>query len=263
MKDYSIKQKVISDRGITLVALIITIVVLFIIAGISVNVGTEVLSETRKKGFYTELEIIQKRVDDIAATNESYVDTNGNIKYLKESGTSYLNLTSAKQTILTNILQSEGSGLGLSASNFRYFTVQDLEEKLNLSEMRYNVFVDFNSRTIIAEEGINIDGQEYHILKNNIYFSNGSNTNKQNVASLEYTVTNYGANAYKITVIPKNYDGQTKMGGTLRYKPSYSQYWKISDRFDIIVSEATTYEIEYEDENKNKIKEIITVSGNS
>ena len=75
-----------NDSGITLVVLIITIVIMLIIAGVSISTGTESLNSTRLNGFYMQLELVQKRVDDIATTNESYVDANGEIKYLKESG---------------------------------------------------------------------------------------------------------------------------------------------------------------------------------
>ena len=62
------------ENGITLVSLILTVVVLIIIVSVSVSVGTNSLDSTRLKGFYMQLEIVQKRVDDITATNESYID---------------------------------------------------------------------------------------------------------------------------------------------------------------------------------------------
>ena len=49
------------QKGITLVALVITVIVLLIIASISINYGTGAFDNTRLQGFYTKLEIIQKR----------------------------------------------------------------------------------------------------------------------------------------------------------------------------------------------------------
>ena len=72
------------SKGITLISLIITIVVLVILASISIKSGTESLDNTRLQGFYTQLEIIQKRVDDIAVTNETYI-SNGETIYLKNA----------------------------------------------------------------------------------------------------------------------------------------------------------------------------------
>ena len=57
---YQNKYMLKSESGITLMALIITIVVMLIIVGISVNYGISSLDDTRLRGFYSELEIIQK-----------------------------------------------------------------------------------------------------------------------------------------------------------------------------------------------------------
>ena len=72
------------QNGITLATLVITIVVLLIISVVTILNSTDSLESTRLKGFYTKLEFVQKRVDNIAATNESYIDSNGNTVYLKE-----------------------------------------------------------------------------------------------------------------------------------------------------------------------------------
>ena len=166
-----------NERGITLVALLITITVMVIIVAVSVDIGTESLDNTRLQGFYTQLEIVQKRVDDIATTNESYLDSNGSVVYIKEQGTAYADLTSDKKTALQNIITNEGEGVISDVTTFRYFTTDQIKNILDLDEIEYNLFIDFETRTIIAEEGITLDGQSYHILKNNVYFA-GQNQNK-------------------------------------------------------------------------------------
>ena len=72
----NIKKRLANEKGITLVALLITVIVMMIIVGISVDTGTESLDSTRLQGFYMQLETIQKRADDIATTNEGYYITN-------------------------------------------------------------------------------------------------------------------------------------------------------------------------------------------
>ena len=80
------KCSLFQEKGITLVGLIITVVVMLIIAGVSIYNGTESLNSTRLRGFYTQLEIVQKRVDDIAATDEKYNNKNGIEVNIKDSG---------------------------------------------------------------------------------------------------------------------------------------------------------------------------------
>ena len=136
-------------------ALVITIAVMIIIASIVINIGLESLDSTKLKGFYTELEIVQRRVDDIATTNESYI-SNGSVVYLKEQGTSYNSMSELQKTKLTKILKDAGLNPE-AATAFRYFTVGQLDTILGLSNMNYNVFVDFDTRTVIAENGIIIN----------------------------------------------------------------------------------------------------------
>lgn len=252
-----------SDKGITLVALIITVVVMVIIAGVAVSTGTESLDETRLKGFYTKLEIVQKRVDDIASTNETYVNDSGSTVYLKEQGTAYTSLTSTQKSTLENIIQSEGTGLGLTASNFRYFTSEQLKSILDLSEIEYDVFIDFDSRVVIAEDGITTNNQTYHLLKNTTYFAEQDvNKNVGTINSLTYVVSKYGINSYKVVVTPSNTVGDLT-GGILKYKKASSKYWETSVNLEMIVDELTDYNIVYEDVNNNSLAKTINISLNS
>ena len=146
----NIKLKLSSDRGITLITLAITITIMLIIVGLSINSGTESMDATRLQAFYMQLEIIQKRVDDIVITNEGYYNNSGAYINLKTAGGK--NLTSEQRSFL------QGLGVSVPANEFRYFSVSDLEEQLDLIEMEYNVFIHFNTRTVIAENCINING---------------------------------------------------------------------------------------------------------
>ena len=248
------------QKGITLIALVITIVVLLIIASISISSGTESIDKTRLQGFYTQLEIVQKRADDIATTNETYIDSEGNTIYLKEQGTDYENLGGDQQNTLKAIIQSEGSDLNLNVENFRYFTSEQLNSILDLSDIEYNVFIDFRNRVVIAENGITANGATYHMLKNSIYYAE-QNTNKNvgTIESLNYTIVKYGE-GYKITVTPSKSVGDLKIEGTLKYKKTTSKYWETSTNLEIVINQLTDYNISYQDINNNNISKTINVS---
>lgn len=244
-----------SEKGITLAILIITVIVMLILAGVSIEIGTNSLDSTRLQGFYTQLEIVQKRVDDIATTNESYVDSGGNIIYLKNTGK---DLTDVQNTFLQNIIQSEN--LDVDVTNFRYFTVEDLEGILQLSEIDYNLFIDFDNRIIIAEDGIKIGETTYHVLKNATYFVK-QNTNKNigTIQSLNYTATLYGTGKYKVVVTPNNTIGDVGGTGYVKYKKTTNKYWEVSDNTEMILETSVAYNIIYVDANKNSIEKTIKV----
>lgn len=262
MNDYIKKQKTLNDKGITLIVLVITVAIMLIIVGISINTGTESLDSTRLKGFYSKLEIIQKRVDDIITTDENYiVQENGETIHLKTAGK---NLTAEQKQNVRTILLTETDKFTEEYANeiidsFRYFTKEQLEIMLDLSEIEYNVFIHFESRIVIAENGIEVGGEEYHILKNNIYFVEHNNTNNEElVTTLEYKPTRYDLNNYKILVIPKNKYGDIK-GGTLKYKKTTTKYWETADNLEMVISELTQYNIMYQDNTKNIINKTIKV----
>ena len=248
------------EKGITLVALVITIVVMLILAGISINYGTKSFDKTRLQGFYTQLEIVQKRVDDISTTNESYIDSDGNTIYLKQQGTAYENFGATRQETLKNIISYEGGDLNLTASNFRYFTSEQLNSILDLSEIDYNVFIDFDNRIVIAENGITANGVNYYILKNSVYYAEqNANKNIGTIDSLSYEIVEYGDN-YKITVTPSNSIGDLKIEGTLKYKKTTSKYWETSTNLEMIINGPADYNIVYKDINNNSLSKTITVS---
>ena len=252
-----------NNKGITIVALVIIVIIMIILMGVSITVGTGTLDSTKLQGFYMQLEIIQKRIDDIASTNESYVDSSGNTIYLKEQGIAFENLDEAKQNKLLDIISKEASEEELDETSFRYFTKEQANTILDLTDIEYNIFVDFNTRTIIAEEGIKINGQEYHILINKIYFAQqNTGKNEGTLTALSYNISTYGSNSYKIIVIPSNTIGDLAGNGTLRYKKSTSKYWETADNLEIIITDLTQYDIEYKDRNNNTISEVIIVSVN-
>lgn len=243
------------QKGITLVALIVIIVVMVILTAVSVNVGMESLNDTRLQGFYTQLEIIQKRVDAIASMNEHYVDNNGNKIYLKEQGQT---LTISQQNSLQSILQKQG--IDISTNFFRYFTISDLESKLDLLEMEYNVFIDFTNRVIVAEDGVKVGNKTYYVLESTTHFipQNATDKNVGMIKSLNYQVTAYGEK-YKIVVTPSNTVGDLGGKGYVRYKKTTVNYWEVSNNTEMIVEPNVEYNVKYEDNNRNSIEKIVIV----
>lgn len=248
-----------SQKGITLVALIITVIVMTILATISIQSGVGSLDNTRLQAFYAELEIIQKRVDDISVTNESYIDNNGNLLYIKEQGK---DLTSFQQSLLQGIIQEEK--LNIPVDNFRYFTIQDLQDILDLNNLEYNVFIDFENRVVVSEEGIKVGSKTYYVLENATYFvkHNDVDKNKGTIHSLNYKVIKYG-DKYKVTVIPSNSIGDVQGTGHIKYKKTTNQYWESQNNTEMIIEKDIQYNLIYIDNNNNSIEKIIEVNINT
>lgn len=259
MKCLDIKNLISNNNGITLISLTITIIVLIIIASVSINIGTEAMDDARLDGFYMKLEIIQKRVDDIASTNEKYIIKNNDgtetIVELKNTGS---NLTGEQITFVDNVLQEKELTNITSANNFRYFTSIELEEKLDLLEMEDNVFIDFNNRIVISESGVTIGEKTYYMLEDEKYFvEHNEDKNVGTIESLNYTAILYGDNKYKVTVTPSNTIGDIGGTGYIKYKKLSSKYWNTSNNLEFVIEELGTYNIIYVDKNNNSIEDNI------
>lgn len=248
-----------NQSGITLVGLIITVAVLLIIASISVYNGIDSVNSVRLNGFYTQLEIVQEKVDDIASTNESYVDQDDNVIYIKEAGQ---DLSEEQKNKLRNILDANNINSSDIIDNFRYFTTQDIESILDLREITYNLFINFENKIIVAEEGITIEDTTYYMLKNAKKFvETNSNKNVGNIAELGYSnPIKYGEKTYKVIVTPSNKVGDLEENdGYIKYKKTTSKYWETTTNLEIILEFGRAYDIIYTDLNNNTIQETIQI----
>lgn len=256
MKRYSIKSIKNNEKGITLVALLTTVAVMLIIVGVSIGTGTDSISSTRLKGFYSQLELIQKRVDDIASTNEGYYNSSQTYVDIKtQTGSA---LTSEQKTFLQGVLSAEGLS-SIPVDEFKYYTKENLKEQLDLSEMDYNVFIHYNTRTIVSEKGVKSKGKTYYVLENSTYFVEQNTNKNQGTISLTYSIAKYGTSNYKIIVTPTKI-GDLNATGTLKYKEATSKYWETANGLEIVINKLAQYNVEYVDSNKNTVSQTITVS---
>lgn len=259
MEKNNIKKRLSSQKGITLVALLLTVFIMIIIEAIALDNGLDSVDDTRLDGFYTQLEIIQKRVDDIVSTNEGYYVTSeeGTQTYLDIQERGGTPITDEQATLLQGILDKEG--INIPTNEFKYFTIANLKEQLDLLEIDYDVFIHFKSRTIVSEKGISAKGETYYALKNNVYYVEQDTSKNEGNLELNYTIKKYGVNNYKVTIIP-NTIGDLNANGILRYKKTTTKYWETANSLDIIVSELTKYNIEYKDKNNNVIATILDLT---
>ena len=254
------------QNGITLVSLIVIIAVLLILASVSVKFGTESMDVTRLKGFYLELETVQKRVDEMYVNNETYsingeiysVRNEENKEDIKMLGKDVIE--AGKKETLEKIFTEEEIDMDISA--FRYFEIADIEKYLDLTDINYNLFINFEERKIIAEQGINIAGVDYYVLKNDAYIVEqpANDKNKGDIGTLKYSKPiEYGNNKYKIAITPGNTIGDIGGAGHLKYKRDQGNFWNTSENDEIVIEFNILYIVKYIDLNNNTIEEKIMV----
>lgn len=236
-----------NNRGITLVSLVITIVVLIILSTVIATISIEQFKNMKLEGFYSKLEIAQEGIEKISVTNEKYTDSNGNTVYLR-------NLGSAPTNEQKEIIES----LGFTSLNFRFFNAEQVEKELEITGVNLDLLIDFSNKIVVAPQGVEINGTKYYVLERKKYaVSKNENKNKGNV-DFNYSASKYGSDLYKIVITPINVGDITK--GVIKYKKQIMDYWTPAENNVIIVNQLTTYDIIYIDVNNNSKQKAIKLS---
>ena len=243
----TLKKKGKQEKGITLVALVITILLLLILATVSINVSFNHINNIRLQTFYTKLEIAEEGIEKIQNINEKYKNQENKVVYLKKIG----GIPSVEQ-------QSLIQNLGFNPENFKYYTAQQVEEELEITGVELNLLVDFEDQIVINPEGIEIEGKHYYMLEND---KNKVVQNKsKNIGNVDFTyqIEKYTSNSYKVIITPRNVGDIKK--GMIRYKKEKQTYWDIANDNEFIIETLGRYIIQYTDANENTITKTIQFS---
>lgn len=244
-----IKECMKNDNGITLMALVITIIILLIISSTSLYISIDQIDKAELKGFYAKLEIAQTGVEKIYRTNENYKDNDGNIIYLKDIG----DTLTVEQSNLIN-------DLGYNAEDFTYFTAEKIEKDLGIHGVDLNLLINFEDCIIISEQGLEINGTIYYELEDQKYRVKYSGTKNVGEVDFNYSVEKYSESFYRMTIEPINIGDISQ--GIVKYKDNYSTYWKFAEDNRIILEELGEYYVMYVDANNNSIQKKLTLSLN-
>ncbi len=145
----------LNSKGITIVALTITIIVLLIIASVTVYVGDNVIRQAQLQTINTNMMLIQVKVKTIAEQanfNKDASDTSG------YKGTK-MNASSMQKIIDSGAIKSE------DAEKFYLLSKSDLNEmgleKINIEN---GYLVNYETAEVIYVKGFSNDGKTYYKL---------------------------------------------------------------------------------------------------
>lgn len=162
-----------NEKGITLIVLIVSVLMLAILASAAINYGTNSLREIKFQNFSYELQQIQGRVDAIyekmKMENEpNYIELNG-IKMganITASGNAVETLQKVKGINYKELIaQSDKNLYPISGITiYRYFSKTDLERFLDIRDPEIEVIINFKTREVISVDGFEYDERLYYRL---------------------------------------------------------------------------------------------------
>ena len=205
-----------NQKGITLISLVITIVVLAIITGIAVSASTDSIKSAKRTAFITELEMIQEKVNTIYEKRKLNEE---DVAYYNSLGQDVSKVEASK---LLQILK------GQSSMGYLYFSKEDLK-KLDLDNISQDVIINFSTRDVISTTGIEINGNTYYkLLDIPNYAGQKIDYKDKNVEAPTFDIeVNKLANSWQVVLKDITYNSNVARG-TLSYKLNDSNNWIIA-----------------------------------
>ncbi|MGN1310913.1 MAG: hypothetical protein ACI4VP_04345 [Clostridia bacterium] len=236
-------QQNTNQKGITIIALIITIIVMLILASVTIYVGTDSLAHSKMVRFVSYMQMIQKKVDEIAENGD--YDAYG--VELQESG----------QTTLQEILTLEGSASNVA--DFKYFDSNAIANQLEIDGIDDEIAINFTTREVFSLIGIEYEDKMYYSQYN---LPGGQKLKQQTETTnrdLTFTITTQidGLNAiFQISDIKITngalYYGKETSENNIKWTLA-NNYTKTGQTENINITESGTYYLKLVDNvNKNE-----------
>ena len=199
------------NKGITLIALIVTIIVMLIVASVATYTGIDTYKYSQVNKFVTQMQLLQAKVDNLVEEKTE--------EELNNMG--LLNVTTQEQinAITTAFKQDEISNA--NTSMYKVFTKDKVLEILDVEDVQNDIMVNFVTREIVSLEGVEHEGTTYYtqykLPGGQTIVNNTSTTTRELKFTLEQSID--GLNA---TILIDNIE---IANGTLSYKEQNSTYW--------------------------------------
>ncbi len=163
------------EKGITLVALVITVLVMSILAGTAISSGRSIIDSNKVMAFIQELKVVQSEVNVI-------------VEKQKQGDTSYdaigIEVSRLDTETMTKLVKGPLQGkTAEEIIDFKYYRVSDLQQ-MGIENVNQSVLINLKTREVISVNGIEDAGKMCYKLED---FPSES-YNVQEIATIESTL---------------------------------------------------------------------------
>ena len=235
------------ESGITLIALVVTIIVLLILSSFAVYTGHDAIENTKYTKFVAELKIMQTYVNswyEELNTNSSQLETNINKKFT-EIGAKNASLDTQAQVALSAIKDD---------SDYSDYYILDEEEKetLGVEGVSQIVLVNVKKRKVVSYYGLNYNGDMYYTLDGSDEIYNVEYKEQTGVPTFNVKSEYVNQGKARITVYGIDYTGDDKYNDKWKVKYRIGQgEWETSNNLSFIVAEDGDYSIKVVSKNED------------
>lgn len=156
-----------SEKGITMIVLIITVLLMAILATVMINSGGNSLETVKLQNFNYEMQQVQGKVDalyeKIKLGNEEYIILGNQITDSQEAMDTLKNV---KGINYSGILDSQREEYYYqdNFTYYRYLTQNDLKNLFDITSEPGDMIINFKTREVISVKGFVYEGRTYHTL---------------------------------------------------------------------------------------------------
>ena len=242
-------KKIKNNKGITLMALVITIIVLIILASVGIYSGIQVVKSAQFTAFSTELKIMQTQVNKLYEEKR-----NGNTEYVNNLGAA-INSNATIQTQANKVFTANESEI-TDQEGYKYFDTNTIKG-LNIEGVEGEFFINIDKRSVVSYDGFNYEGKTYYTLEqlpDGLYNVEHNTSEQQPDFDVDYDFLENGK--YKITVSDINYIGNINKWN-VQFKKHESNTWNESKSNSFNVDTPGTYDIKIaNNEYESSVKQL-------
>ena len=149
------------NKGITMISLVVTVIVLMILASITTYSGISTAKESRYYNAVHQMKVMQSEVNSWYENQKDGDKTEWNKGLLLSSSGKETQCITAYNSAKDNNLN--GSDIGKIA-DFKYFSKEIIKNDLDIEGIDYDFMINLTTRCVILVDGIEKDEKIYYSL---------------------------------------------------------------------------------------------------
>ena len=224
-----------NERGVTLVALVTTIIILLILSTIGVTSGKSTIEYSNFNKLKNKLTILQTKVNELNQQNKTDIG-----QEIGDDQKAILNNEVVSSIIYKNRNDEEKNSI---EAGFRLLNGNQIKEQLGLDGYKGNYLINVEYRYVVLCDGLEYKGITYYMIdqiEGGLYNVEYHNKN-DNKGTFEINAIAEG-DKYKIIVSNIQYDGYVS-NWQVKYKLSDVNYWNTSDKLEFYIDKPGEYDI--------------------
>lgn len=226
-------MKLTEEKGVTLVALVTTIVMLLILTAIGATSGLSTIRYAKFTKFKEELKILQTKVNELSQNSEIIG------KEINQKQKDILNKAEIANIIYDGKTEEEKSKI---ENGFRFFNSSSLKEEFELEGIERDYLINFEYRYVVSCSGVEYNEKIYYMgnqIEGFIYNVEYNNKNLGDTCSFSVNSINEG-NRWKIEISDIIYDGYIN-DWKVKYRAEDETYWNTVNNLSFYVTKSGNY----------------------